>query len=68
MAESSSSEGTVIAQFRVHKAKGESVESDKEDGTCTRYTYTLSLFSSGSDSELQKMGKRNYAQHCFHSP
>jgi len=66
MAESSSSEGTVIAQFRVHKAKGESMESDKEDCTCTRYTYTLSLSSSGSDSELQKMGKRNYAPKRFY--
>ena len=52
MAEGSSSEWTVIAQFQVHKAKGESVESDKEEGTCIRYTYTLSLSSSGSDSEL----------------
>jgi len=36
MAESSSSEGTVIAQFQVHQAKGESLKSDKEEGTCTR--------------------------------
>jgi len=46
MTESSSSEGTVIAQLQVHKAKGKSVESDKEEGACMRYTCTLSLSSS----------------------